>query len=118
MIRHIFHRTTNSNQKQLTAIAPSASVPLPTTTTSSAITILRHMREHRFESILQRPHVWVRILLQLKGVGDDFDRPVALFRGLAGLEAKEEVAWEFAVDAEGVHAAARIGFHVSGEPLF
>ena len=37
---------------------------------------------------------------------------------LPGLEAEEEVAGVFGIDAEGVHATARVGFRVGGEPAF
>ncbi len=65
--------------------------------------ILLHMRKHRLESILQRPHIRIRVLLQLKRIWDDFDGPVHLLRGLTRFEAEIEIAWKLAVYAEGVH---------------
>jgi len=97
----------------------TALVPFPTSTsTPRFITVLHQMREDSFESVFQRTHVRVWVFLQLEGVGDNFDGPVALFRVLTSLEAQEEVAREFAVDAEGVHTAARVGLHIGGKPLF
>ena len=62
--------------------------------------------------ILQTLHIRVTILPHLKATGDDFHRP-RLHRDIGrGFEAQVEVAGVLAVDAEGVHAAARIGFDV------
>ena len=61
------------------------------------------MCKHGLKSILQRPHIRIRVLLQLKRIRNDFDGPVHLLGGLTCLEAEIEVAWELAVDAEGVH---------------
>lgn len=73
-----------------------------------------HVREQQLEAITQRAHIGVHVLLQLKGIGHDFDGPVLHLRVLARFEAEVEVARVFRVDAEVVDGAFGVGFRVGG----
>lgn len=75
-----------------------------------------HIREKKFESIAQGPHVRIGVFLQLESLRDDFDGPVLQLRMLAGLETQEEIPRVFGVDAEGIHGAFRVGFRVGRKP--
>ena len=77
-----------------------------------------HIREKQLKSIAQRTHVRVRIALQLKPLGNDFDIPALQLGVLPGLEAEEKVAWVFRVDAKGVDGAFGVGHGVGCEPFF
>jgi hypothetical protein len=72
--------------------------------------------EQQLEPITQSTHILIRILLQLKRIRDDLDRPILHRRVLPGFEAEEEVAGVFWVDAEGVDGAFGVRFGVGGEP--
>lgn len=76
-----------------------------------------HVGEHQLEPVAQGLHVRVRVLLQLEALRDDLDWPVLEFGVLARLEAKEEVAGVFGVDAERIGRATGVGLGVGLEPL-
>ena len=71
----------------------------------------------QFEPVFQGAHVRICILAKLERVWDDLDTPVAQLGVSARLEAEVEVAWEFRVQAKGVHGSLWIGFRVSFKPL-
>lgn len=78
---------------------------------------LAHIAEHQLETVAQGVHIGVRVLLEFEALWDDLDGPVLESRMLACLEAKEEVAGVFGVDAEGISRATRIGLGVGLKPL-
>lgn len=71
----------------------------------------------QLETILESPHVWVGVFLQLKGVWNDLDGPNGRGGILTRFETQVEVARVFGVDVEGVHASFGVGFAVGLEPL-
>lgn len=86
-------------------------------TTSSPL-VSELVLEQELEAVAQGAHVRVHGVLQLKGVGDDFDGPVLELGVLPGLEAEVEVARVLGADAEGVHAPFRVSFRVGRQPAF
>lgn len=78
---------------------------------------LAHIAEHQLETVAQGVHIGVGVLLEFEALWDDLDGPVLESRMLACLEAKEEVAGVFGVDAEGISRATRIGLGVGLKPL-
>lgn len=73
--------------------------------------------EKHFESILERPHVRILVLLQLERNGGDLDRPAADLGVLSGFEAQEEVAGILGINAESVVGAPRVCLAVRVQPL-
>ncbi len=57
------------------------------------------------------------VSLELEGVRDDLDRPVAELGTLTGFEAEEKVSRVLGIDAESIHAPFGICFGVCGQPL-
>ena len=73
------------------------------------------LRTHQhLESILQRHHIRVIVLLQLERMRDNFDGPGTARRSIAHLVADPEVTGVFRHAAESVHGALRIGLAVGG----
>jgi hypothetical protein len=79
--------------------------------------LIRASEEH-LESILQRSDVWVEMLLHLKPIRDDLQRPCTDSSLLASLVAEPEIAGEFGRSTESVHETARVGFAILLEPIF
>ena len=75
-----------------------------------------HVGKHQLEPIAQRPHVWVRVTLQLVALGNHFNRPAVQPRVLARLETEVEVARMLRVDAEGVGRSPGVGLGVCLQP--
>ena len=94
----IYTRSKEPEQPDFARISPSTS--------------LLHVHEQDFETIAQALHVLIRHLLQLVRAGDNPHRPRAHFGFWTQLEAQQEIARVLRVDAEGVGAAARVGFGV------
>ena len=74
------------------------------------------IRADGLETVLQRLHVRVLVVLQLKARRDDLDVPRDTRRRVVGFEHEREVARMAAVDGESVGAALGVGFGVSAEP--
>jgi hypothetical protein len=74
--------------------------------------------DQQLEAVLERDHIRVRVLLQLKSVGHDLDTPCALGLVLAHLEADPEVPGVLGHATEGVHGAIGVGFAIILEPEF
>ncbi|KFZ16371.1 hypothetical protein V502_05134 [Pseudogymnoascus sp. VKM F-4520 (FW-2644)] len=78
----------------------------------SSAPLIRLARKPKLKPIAQRAHIRVRVLEQLKGVGDDLDGPGVELGVLPALEAQVEVARVLGVDAEGVDGALGVGLGV------
>ena len=76
-----------------------------------------HVGKHQLEAVAQSLHIRIRVLLQLIALRNDLDRPVLQARVLACLETQVKVAGVFAIDAERICRAARVGFGIRLEPL-
>lgn len=72
----------------------------------------------QLETILERNHVRICVLLQLECVRNDLDAPGALGLVFAHLKADPEVARVLGHAAEGIHGAVGVGFAVVFEPEF
>lgn len=74
--------------------------------------------DQQLEPVLQRDHVWICILVQLKRIGYDLDTPGTLGLFEAHLEANPKVAGVLGHAAESVHGAVGVSFAIVFEPEF
>lgn len=72
-----------------------------------------HICEEQFETITQCTHVRIRIALQFKALGNDFDIPALQRCILSCFEAQEEITGVLGVDTESVNGPFRICHGVS-----
>jgi hypothetical protein len=77
-----------------------------------------HILEDELEAVAESSHVWVEILLHLKGVRYNLDGPAPHLSAWTSFEAQIEVPRILGIDTERIDRASWVSFRIRSQPAF